>query len=64
VLQQAGYAVNFDAPPQGPRAPFPGRGRGGRYAGRSLDARHARAAAAQQGAVRDTYAASLHEELR
>jgi hypothetical protein len=35
----------------------------GRYANRSLDTRHAAAAAAQQGMVQDTYLASLQDEL-
>ena len=77
VLQQAGYSVTFDAPsvpvpgayggggpPARGQLPPNGPPRQTRYAGKSLDARHARAAAAQQPAVsRDAYMAGLADEL-
>lgn len=48
----------------GPGGGAPGGGGGGqRYGGRSLDARHARAAQGQQAVSRDAYLASLQDEL-
>ena len=71
VLQQAGYSVSFDPPP-GPAhgagfAPPPGppqHPRAQQYTNRSLDVRHAQAAAQREAGVsRDGYLASLSDEL-